>query len=108
MALVSPRFIHKHRLVRASNGATIRKGSRGSHIHLVQMALIDLGYPMPRSTGGPRYSPDGAFGNETEEKLLSFQESNNITTSGVNDQETMLALDHRCRAYTKPCDTAFS
>ncbi|MDX2416796.1 MAG: peptidoglycan-binding domain-containing protein [Xanthomonadales bacterium] len=100
MALVSPRFIHKGRLVRAANGATIREGSRGSHIHLVQMALIDLGYPMPRSTGGRRYSPDGAFGNETKEKLLSFQESNNIATSGVIDEDTMLALDHQCRAYT--------
>jgi len=100
MALISPRFIHKSRLVRASNGAAIRKGSRGSHIHLVQMALIDLGYPMPRSSGRSRYSPDGAFGNETEEKLRAFQRTNNIAPSGILDQNTMLALDLRCRAYT--------
>lgn len=100
MALSSPRFIHKRRLVRASNGATIRKGSRGSHVHLVQMALIDLGYPMPRSTGGPRYSPDGSFGNETEAKLIAFQNANNIAASGVIDQNTMLALDHQCLSFT--------
>lgn len=100
MALASPRFINKRRLVRASDGATIRKGSRGSHIHLVQMALIDLGYPMPRSTGGPRYSPDGSFGNETETKLIAFQNSENIAPSGVIDRDTMLALDHHCRSFT--------
>lgn len=100
MPLTSPRFVHKRRLVRASDGATIRKGSRGSHVHLAQMALIDLGYPMPRSTGGPRYSPDGSFGNETEEKLIAFQDANNIDTSGVIDRTTMLALDHHCRSFT--------
>ncbi len=100
MALTSPRFIHKSRLVRASNGNTIRKGSRGSHVHLIQMALIDLGYPMPRSIGGSRYSPDGIFGNETKEKLIAFQNANNIDPSGNVDRETMLALDHHCRTYT--------
>lgn len=100
MALTSPRFVHKRRLVSASEGVTIRKGSRGSHIHLAQMALIDLGYPMPRSTGGARYSPDGIFGNESEEKLIAFQDANNITPSGVIDRNTMLALDHHCRSFT--------
>ena len=100
MALSSPRFIHKKRLVQASDGRKIRKGSRGSHVHLVQMALIDLGYPMPRSTVGRRYSPDGVFGNETKEKLIAFQNANNITQSGVIDKDTMLALDHFCRDYT--------
>jgi len=64
------------------------------------MALIDLGYPMPRSIGGNRYSPDGVFGNETKEKLIAFQNANNISESGVIDKETMLALDHFCRDYT--------
>lgn len=100
MALVSPRFKSTRKLIDASLGTSIRPGASGRAVHLVQMALIDLGYAMPRSTGNPDYSPDGKFGSEMTEKLRAFQNDNNITPSGIIDRNTMLALDHFCRDYT--------
>ncbi|MCB1023118.1 MAG: peptidoglycan-binding protein, partial [Acidobacteria bacterium] len=73
MALQSPRFRKNSRLIEASKGKTLRKGASGRHVHLIQMALIDLGYPMPKSVGGIRYSPDGSYGEETKQKVIEFQ-----------------------------------
>lgn len=100
MSLQSPRFKSSRRLINASMGTTIRQGGSGRHIHLVQMALIDLGYPMPRSTTNANYSPDGEFGNETRDKLIAFQNANRLTPSGAIDRDTILALDRLCRNYT--------
>jgi hypothetical protein len=99
MSLMSPRFKTSSKLINAAAGMPIRMGAKGRAVHLVQMALIDLGYAMPRSTTNPNYSPDGDFGSETREKLIAFQNANNITPSGIIDRNTMLALDHFCRAY---------
>ena len=102
MALLSPRFFSSKRLVNASNGIPLRQGAAsGRAIHLVQMALIDLGFPMPRSTGNPNYSPDGVFGNEMKEKLIAFQKANPpLAQTGIIDRDTMLALDSKFRGYT--------
>lgn len=52
MALTSPRFRSSHTLNKvAMNAATLHSGSVGRTVHLVQMALLDLGYAMPNSTG---------------------------------------------------------
>jgi len=99
MALTSRRFVNNFRLKRAEAGATIRQGSRGRHVHLLQMALIDLGYAMPRSVGG-LYSPDGIYGAEMKEKVTAFQNANNLSPDGEVGQNTMRAFDHHCRAYT--------
>ncbi len=101
MALLSPRFFSSKRLVNASNGIPLRQGcASGRAIHLVQMALIDLGFPMPRSTGNPNYSPDGVFGNEMKEKLIAFQKANPpLAQTGEIDRATMLALDSKFRGY---------
>ncbi|MCC7308600.1 MAG: peptidoglycan-binding protein [Acidobacteria bacterium] len=100
MALQSPRFRSSRKLVQAEAGLTIRTGASGRHVHLVQMALIDLGYPMPRSTTDPRYSPDGVFGNETRDKLIAFQNANRIPPTGAIDRATIQALDRLCRNYS--------
>lgn len=100
MSLLSPRFRSSRKLVQAETGATIRAGASGRHVHLVQMALIDLGFPMPRSTGNPNYSPDGVFGNETTQKLIAFQNANRIPPTGVIDRATIQKLDVLCRNYT--------
>ncbi len=100
MALQSPRFKSSQKLLDVDAGRTIRTGASGRHVHLVQMALIDLGYPMPRSTTNPRYSPDGVFGNETRDKLIAFQTANHIPPTGVIDRATIQALDVLCRNYT--------
>ncbi len=96
MALTSPRFVTSTRLRNAAAGAAIRKHARGRAVHLVQMALIDLGYAMPRSIGRPGYSPDGQFGDETQQRLQEFQDWANINPSGIIDRGTIMALDHFC------------
>ena len=64
------------------------------------MALIDLGYPMPRSTGNPNYSPDAVFGNEMKETLIAFQKATpGLAQTGTIDRGTMLALDSKFRGY---------
>lgn len=98
MALQSPRFVSSSELRNASTGGIIRKGAKGRHVHLLQMALIDLGFPMPRSTGGV-YSPDGDFGEETKEKVIAFQRANNLSPDGQIGPKTMGALDQKCRNY---------
>ena len=99
MALTSPRFSSSRRLLNAEIGQPIRQGASGRHVHLVQMALIDLGYPFPRSTGNPNYSPDGRFGNETREKLIAFQNANRIPPTGAIDRTTLQTLDRMCQGY---------
>jgi len=96
----SPRFL-PHRTLRkvAANQATLRHGDRGRAVHIVQQALIDLGYPLPRSTGSVRYSPDGSFGDETEAKLKAFQAANRLRDDGVLGRDTLQALSRRLPGY---------
>jgi len=106
MALTAPRFISSSRLAKASNNAPpLRKGARGRAVHLIQFALLDLGYAMPRSTGGA-HSPDGIYGNETVEIVKAYQRSRHITDDGEVGRTTMRHLDaaftghaHRVRLH---------
>jgi hypothetical protein len=106
MALSSPRFKSSSRLIAASNNSPpLRKGESGRAVHLVQFALLDLGYNLPRSTGGT-FSPDGIFGDETFAAVQSFQRANRIRDDGEVGRNTMLALDtalarpsHRVRLH---------
>jgi hypothetical protein len=69
-------------------------------IHLVQHALLDLGYTMPRSTGRSNYSPDGIFGREMEAKLKEFQKNQRLRETGKVDRDTIQKLDQLLRNYT--------
>ena len=100
MALTSPRFIASRRLRNvAANQATISKGHSGRSVHLVQQALIDLGYQLPRSTRKAAYSPDGSFGSETEAKLKEFQARSGLKDDGVVGWRTLQALARRLPSY---------
>jgi hypothetical protein len=99
MALNSPRFRSSTQLANASNGLTVNKGANGRSIHLVQAALIDLGFQMPRSTSNPNYSPDGKFGNETADKLMEYQRRKVIPQTGAIDKATITALDNDFRNF---------
>jgi hypothetical protein len=106
MALKSPRFTSSHRLSQAAeNSPPLRRGARGRGVHLVQFALLDLGYAMPRSTGG-NFSPDGIYGEETVNVVKAFQKSQSQTDDGEVGRKTMQALDaafprasHRVRVH---------
>ena len=70
MPLTSPRFKNERELIAVEAGhAVLRRGSTGRHVHLVQMALIDLGFVMPISILSQDYSPDGVYG--VEQRLSS-------------------------------------
>jgi Putative peptidoglycan binding domain len=95
----SPRFIASRQLRNvAANQATLSKGARGRSVHLVQQALWDLGYRMPRSTGGI-YSPDGIFGDETLAKLKEFQARHGLKDDGVLGHRKLGALARLLPGY---------
>lgn len=100
MASTSPRFIASRRLRQvAANQTKLSKGDRGRSVHLVQQALLDLGYPLPRSTRSVSYSPDGSFGDETEAKLKEFQACSRLKDDGVLGRRTLQALSRRLPGY---------
>lgn len=99
MPLTSPRFKNERELIALESGrAALKRGSTGRHVHLVQMALIDLGFAMPISTLSQHYSPGGAFGVETEAVVKAFQRSvprPGLKPDGVVGQLTLRELDKR-------------
>ena len=102
MPLVSPRFSTESELVKVEGGQLLLKnGSRGRHVHLVQMALLDLGFAMPRSTTSQSFSPDGIYGSETTETVRALQRSAPpLATDGIIGQHTMRELDRRMTRFT--------
>ena len=100
MALTSPRFAADPVLQKAAtNTAPLAKGARGHAVHLVQMALLELGHKMPRSTGRD-YSPDGIFGDETQAVVKQFQRDNKLKDDGIIGKLTMGALDAKFPRHT--------
>jgi hypothetical protein len=97
MPLTSPRFTSSSTLNRvAANASKLDRGSRGRGVHLVQMALIDLGYALPLSTGNPSYSPDGIYGEETARVVKQFQKDcRTLAQDGVVGKNTIHELDRR-------------
>ena len=102
MPLSSPRFKDEPALQAVDSGSrTLRDGVTGRHVHLVQMALIDLGFSMPRSTTSTHFSPDGIYGRETSDVVKAFQRSNPpLTVDGEIGPQTMRALDARFPSFT--------
>lgn len=107
MALDSARFSSIPRLHAAAEGRSpLAGGLRSRAVHVVQFALLDLGYSMPRSTGGS-VSPDGIYGDETVAIVKAFQRSRpGLTEDGIVGRNTMRALDreflhpwHRVRMH---------
>ena len=66
---------------------TLRNGNRGTAVSLMQQALVDAGFELPR------YGVDGIFGNETRTALRNFQNQSSLNTTGILNAETMSALD---------------
>lgn len=97
MPLTSSRFTSSQTLQRvAANAAKLALGSTGRAVHLLQMALIDLGYAFPLSIGNPNYSPDGIYGNETAQVVKQFQKDcRTLVQDGVVGKNTIHELDRR-------------
>jgi peptidoglycan hydrolase-like protein with peptidoglycan-binding domain len=101
MPLTSPRFKNESELKKVEAGQLLLKHSaKGRHVHLVQMALLDLGFPMPKSTMSPSFSPDGDYGSETTESVRKFQKSTGVLTpDGVVGPLTLRELDRRIGGF---------
>ncbi len=94
MALTSPRFRDNQRLQRAAeNSPSLKKPEKGQAVRLVQQALIDCGFYLPKSTA--RYgTPDGIFGDETEKALAAFQKSHRLKKiDGHAGHDTLYEMD---------------
>lgn len=66
---------------------TLRRGSKGEFVTMLQTELIRLGYALPK------YGIDGDFGKETEMAVKQFQQDNLLTADGVVGPNTWKALD---------------
>ena len=101
MALNNPRFQGNRDLQQVvGSNKYIRKGHSSDGLHYLQMALLDAGYLMPRSTGGSGRSPDGVFGNETDGIVREFQRKNRLSDDGIIGPNTMRAMDRILPKYT--------
>jgi peptidoglycan hydrolase-like protein with peptidoglycan-binding domain len=94
MALTLSRFSQDARLSRASeNQPPLRQSESGAAVRILQLALIDLGFPMPGSTKDGTRLPDGIFGNETAACVRGLQQANGLTVDAVVGRQTLAALE---------------
>lgn len=94
MTLVCGRLSGNPDIVKASmNAPPLKQGARGEGVRVLQLALIDLGTPMPRSTAGGSALPDGIFGAETHAAVLNFQRLNGLMADGIVGTQTLQRLD---------------
>ena len=97
MALQCARFSSEPDIVRAStNSPPLRRGSQGDGVHVLQLALIDLGFAMPISTKNGASLPDGIFGAVTLKAVTAFQRANGLVADGIVGANTMAQLDKAC------------
>ena len=66
--------------------STVRYGSRGSTVKVMQQKLQALGYSLPR------YGSDGIFGSETRSAVMAFQKANGLTVDGICGPQTWAKL----------------
>ena len=72
----------------ATNYPTLRNGSRGDWVIILQQRLILRGY----SCGSK--GADGIYGNDTVKAVKAFQKSNGLTADGVAGPKTWAALNN--------------
>ena len=94
MVFVCARFSTNPTIVRAShNSPSLKQGAQGEGVRVLQMALIDLGFPMPGSTKKNTALPDGIFGPETAKVTIAFQRLNGLVADGIVGSKTLERLD---------------
>ena len=73
--------------VPTTDNPTLRKGSSGEYVTLLQTMLIQRGYDLAP------YGADGKFGSKTETAVKTFQRDNGLTVDGVVGRATWSELD---------------
>lgn len=109
--LLSPKLTGNARIDRAANGGTaFFAGSTENEVaavQLLQLALVDLGIPLPLTFKGTTM-PDGKYGTETTEGVRSFQKKAFPTEpkewDGSVGGKTLAKMDARLRG-TNPAPT---
>lgn len=66
---------------------TLKKGSRGEYVTLLQTKLIQQGYDLSP------YGADGSFGNKTLTAVKQFQRDHGLTSDGIIGDRTWEALN---------------
>lgn len=81
------------RLERAvRNAPPLRYGEHSDGVVALQGALIDLGFPMPRSINAEG-APDGIYGRETVDQVRAFQRQQGLAIDGSAGRQTLTRLD---------------
>ncbi|MBR2822697.1 MAG: peptidoglycan-binding protein [Clostridia bacterium] len=80
------------------NYATLRQGSTGSRVTVLQRQLISLGY-----LSG---SADGKFGKLTAQAVKSFQRAAGLTADGLAGKKTLQALESKAGASSSSASAA--
>jgi hypothetical protein len=98
--LRSTRFAGDARLEAAyDDSPAMHRGEQGEAVKKIQQALIDDGFQMPISTQETG-TPDGDFGEETEEMVRAFQRKHSVRLGpdGIVGRFTMAKLDELASA----------
>lgn len=76
-------------ILRSYPGEPLRRGDRGQYVEQVQASLNRIARNYPAI---PRVTPDGIFGEDTEEAVRTFQRIFNLMPDGVVGNATWYAL----------------
>lgn len=66
---------------------TLRKGSKGEYVTVLQTLLLNRGYKLPK------YGADGSFGDETVAAVKQFQQDWGLTVDGIVGSNTWKMLE---------------
>lgn len=69
------------------NRPTLRRGSKGEYVTLLQTMLVNRGYDIGKT------GVDGDFGKSTEKAVIAFQKASGLTADGIVGKKTWAALD---------------
>jgi peptidoglycan hydrolase-like protein with peptidoglycan-binding domain len=99
MALTSLRFSRDPQLQKASdNNPPLKRGATGQAVITVQLALLDLGFDLPITTGHGSKLPDGIFGQETDRVVRQFQQTFGLAVDGEVGRQTLQKLEQLTNA----------
>ena len=79
----------------------LKTGSKGPAVALLQGALIDRGFKLPKSTN-TKGLPDGIYGQETASAFVTFQTKNKLKVDGIAGSATVTLLDAQMTAAAGP------
>jgi len=86
----------------ARNSPALSLGTKGSAVAILQGGLLDAGERLPITTAKAN-RPDGVFGRETRDAVISFQGRKSVALKqdGVAGKKTIEALDHLLATKSK-------